>query len=68
VAAVAVLLVVTAVGLQARGTFARGQNQAVAGVSGAVLAIALSAAEGIAVIAFIVVLASAPPQPPPQPH
>jgi hypothetical protein len=66
VAAVAVLLVVTAVGLQARGTFARGQNQAVAGVSGAVLAIALSAAEGIAVIAFIVVLASARPQRPPQ--
>jgi hypothetical protein len=62
VAAVAVLLVVTAVGLQARGTFARGQNQAVAGVSGAVLAIALSAAEGIAAIAFIIVLASARPQ------
>jgi Domain of unknown function (DUF4129) len=54
--------VVTAVGLQARGTFARGQNQAVAGVSGTVLAIALSAAEGIAVIAFIVVLTSARPQ------
>jgi hypothetical protein len=66
VAAVAVLLVVAAVGLQARGTFARGQNQAVAGVSGAVLAIALSAAEGIAVIAFIVVLASARPQRPSQ--
>ena len=53
---------VTAVGLQARGTFARGQNQAVAGVSGAVLAIVLSAAEGIAVVAFIIVLASARPQ------
>jgi uncharacterized membrane protein len=66
VAAVAVLLVVTAVGLQAHGTFARGQNQAVAGVSGAVLAIALSAAEGVAAIAFIVVLASARPQR--QPH
>jgi Domain of unknown function (DUF4129) len=66
VAAVAVLLVLTAVGLQARGTFARGQNQAVAGVSGAVLAIALSAAEGIAVIAFIIVLASARPQRLPQ--
>jgi Domain of unknown function (DUF4129) len=66
VAAVAVLLVVTAVGLQARGTFARGQNQAVAGVSGAVLAIALAAAEGIAVIAFIVVLASARPRRPTQ--
>jgi Domain of unknown function (DUF4129) len=67
VAAVAVLLVVTAVGLQARGTFARGQNQAVAGVSATVLAIALSAAEGIAVIAFIVVLASARPRRQPQP-
>jgi hypothetical protein len=66
VAAVAVLLVVTAVGLQARGTFARGQNQAVAGVSGAVLAIALSAAEGLAAIAFIIVLASARPQRQPQ--
>jgi hypothetical protein len=66
VAAVAVLLVVTAVGLQAHGTFARGQNQAVAGVSGAVLAIALSAAEGVAAIAFIVVLASARPQRQPQ--
>jgi antitoxin (DNA-binding transcriptional repressor) of toxin-antitoxin stability system len=66
VAAVAVLLVVTAVGLQAHGTFARGQNQAIAGVSGAVLAIALSAAEGIAVIAFIVVLASTRLQRPPQ--
>jgi hypothetical protein len=58
--------VVTAVGLQARGTFARGQNQAVAGVSGAVLAIALSAAEGLAAIAFIVVLAAARPQRQPQ--
>jgi Domain of unknown function (DUF4129) len=66
VAAVAVLLVVTAVGLQARGTFARGQNQAVAGASAAVLAIALSAAEGIAAVAFIVVLASARPQRQPQ--
>ena len=61
-AAVAVLLVVTAVGLRARGTFARGQNHAVVGVSDAVLAITLSAAEGIAVIAFIIVLASARPQ------
>ena len=61
-AAVAVLLVVTAAGLRARGTFARGQNQALVGVSGTVVAIALSAAEGIAVVAFIVVLASARPQ------
>lgn len=61
-AAVAVLLAVTVTGLRARGTFAHGGNQTAAGVSGAVLAIALSAAEGLAVIAFIVVLASARPQ------
>jgi hypothetical protein len=77
VAAVAVLLVVTVTGLRARGAFARGPNQAVAGVSAAAAAIILSAAEGIAVIAFIIVLASARPQrtpkreedeEPPRPH
>ncbi|MGH3286482.1 MAG: DUF4129 domain-containing protein, partial [Streptosporangiaceae bacterium] len=45
-----------------RGTFAHGGNQTAAGASGAVLATVLSAAEGLAVIAFIVVLASARPQ------
>jgi Domain of unknown function (DUF4129) len=53
---------VTVTGLRARGTFAHGSNQTAAGASGTVLAIALSAAEGIAVIAFIIVLASARPQ------
>jgi hypothetical protein len=62
VAVVAVLLAVTVTGLRARGTFAHGGNQTAAGASGAVLATALSAAEGLAVIAFIVVLASARPQ------
>ncbi|MGH3205874.1 MAG: hypothetical protein ACRDP5_28050, partial [Streptosporangiaceae bacterium] len=61
-AAVAVLLAVTVTGLRARGAFAHGGNQTAAGASGAVLAIALSAAEGLAVIAFIIVVASARPQ------
>lgn len=61
-AAVAVLLAVTVTGLRARGTFAHGANQTAAGASGAVLGIALSAAEGLAVIAFVIVVASARPQ------
>jgi Domain of unknown function (DUF4129) len=63
-AAVAVLLAVAAAGLQARGTFTRGSNLAAAGASGAVLAIVLSAAEGVALIAFIVVLVSVRPRRP----
>jgi hypothetical protein len=62
VAAVAVLLAVTVTGLRARGTFAHGANQTAAAASGTVLAIALSAAEGLAVIAFVIVIASARPQ------
>jgi hypothetical protein len=62
VAVAAVLLALAVTGLRARGTFAHGGNQTAAGASGAVLAIVLSAAEGLAVIAFIVVLASARPQ------
>jgi Domain of unknown function (DUF4129) len=62
VAVVAVLLALAVTGLRARGTFAHGGNQTAAGASGAVLAIVLSAAEGLAVIAFVVVLASARPQ------
>ena len=58
----AVLLVVAVIGLRARGTFARGSNQTAAGASGATVAIILSAAEGIAIIAFLIVLASARPQ------
>jgi hypothetical protein len=56
---------VAATGLRARGTFAHGSNQTAAGASGTVLVIVLSAAEGLALIAFIVVLASARPQPKP---
>jgi hypothetical protein len=56
------LLAAAATGLRARGTFAHGGNQTAAGASGTVLVIALSAAEGLAFIAFIVVLASARPQ------
>jgi hypothetical protein len=62
VAVAAVLLAVTVTGLRARGAFAHGGNQTAAGASGVVLATVLSAAEGLAVIAFIVVLASARPQ------
>ena len=51
-AVVAVLLALAVTGLRARGTFAHGGNQTAAGASGAVLATALSAAEGLAVIAF----------------
>jgi Domain of unknown function (DUF4129) len=53
---------VTVTGLRARGTFARGPNQTAAGVTGATAAIILSAAEGIALIAFLIVLASARPR------
>jgi Domain of unknown function (DUF4129) len=67
VAAVAVLLAVTAAGLRVRGTFSHRPNQVAAGASGAALALALSAAEGLALIAFIVVLASARPQRKPKP-
>ena len=61
-AVVAVLLAAAVTGLRARGTFAHGGNQTAAGASGTVLAIALSAAEGLAVIAFVIVVASARPQ------
>ena len=64
-AAVAVLLAVTVTGLRARGTF--GSDRTAVGASGPVLAIALSAAEGLAVIAFVIVLASARPVRKPKP-
>jgi hypothetical protein len=62
VAAVAVLLAVTLVGLRARGTFSHAPDSAAVGATGAVLAVALAAAEGVALIAFIVVLVLARPQ------
>ena len=60
-AAVAILLAVTAAGLQARGTFSRTPDATAAGASGAALAIILTAAEGVALIAFLLVLASVRP-------
>jgi Domain of unknown function (DUF4129) len=62
VAAVAVLLAVTAAGLRVRGTFSNGSNPTTLGASGSVLATALYAAEGLALVAFIVLLVSARPQ------
>jgi hypothetical protein len=62
VAAVAVLLAVTVIGLRAHGAFSHTPNSTAAGASGAVLVTVLAAGEGIAVIAFIVVLAMARPQ------
>jgi hypothetical protein len=67
VAAVAVLLAVTAIGLRARGPLQHAASRTAAGASGEVLAIALSAAEGLAVIAFLIVLAEARPQRQPKP-
>jgi len=61
-AAVAVLLAVTAAGLRSRGAFSRVPDQALRGASGSVLATALIAAEGIALIAFILLLAMARPR------
>jgi len=62
VAAVAVLLAVTAAGLRSHGTFSHAPDRALSGASGAVLATVLVAAEGVALIAFIVLLAMARPQ------
>jgi Domain of unknown function (DUF4129) len=62
VAAVAVLLAVTVAGLRAHGTFSRAAHSAAAGVTGSLLAVLLATGEGIAVIAFIIVLAMARPE------
>ena len=62
VAAVAVLLAVTAAGLRSRGTFSHAPDRALAGASGAVLAAVLIAAECVALVAFVLVLAMARPQ------
>jgi hypothetical protein len=59
VAAVAVLLAVTVVGLRTRGAFASKPDAAAAGATGAVLATALIACEGVALAAFIVLLVAA---------
>ncbi len=62
VAAVAVLLAVTVAGLRAHGTFSRAAHSAAVGVAGSLLAVLLSAGEGIALVAFVIVLAMARPQ------
>jgi hypothetical protein len=62
VAAVAILLAVTVVGLRTSSTFSHTPNSTVAGASGTVLLTVLAAGEGIALVAFIVVLAMARPQ------
>ncbi len=64
VAAVAVLLALTAVGLRAHGTFSRQVSAAGAAASGAVLGTALAVAEGVGLVAFIIVLAMARPRRP----
>jgi hypothetical protein len=62
VAAVAVLLAVTVAGLRAHGTFSRAAHSAAAGVTGSLLAILVATGEGVAVVAFIIVLAMARPE------
>jgi hypothetical protein len=62
VAAVAILLAVTVIGLRTHGTFSRTPNSAVAGANGALLVTLLAAGEGVALIAFILVLVMARPQ------
>jgi hypothetical protein len=66
VAAVAVLLAVTVIGFRASGTFSHAPHPAAAGFGGAVLVTVLAAGEGVAFIAFIVVLAMARPRRRPQ--
>jgi len=62
VAAAAVLLAVMTAGLRARGTFSNRPSTAAVGSGTAVLATVLYAAEGLALVAFFVVLASVRPQ------
>ena len=62
VAAVAVLLALTAAGLRSRGTFSHAPDRALAGASGAVVATVLAATEGVALVAFVLVLAMARPR------
>ena len=62
VAAVAILLALTAAGLRSRGTFSHAPDRALAGASGAVVATALTVTEGVALVAFVLVLAMARPR------
>jgi hypothetical protein len=67
VAAVAVLLALTAAGLRSRGTFSHAPDRVLAGASGTVLAIALAVTEGVALVAFALVLVMARPRRKPRP-
>ena len=67
VAAVAVLLALTAAGLRSRGTFSHAPDRVLAGASGTVLAIALAVTEGVALVAFALVLVMARPRGKPKP-
>jgi Domain of unknown function (DUF4129) len=62
VAIVAVLLAVTVAGLRAHGTFSRAAHSAAEGVTGSLLGILVATGEGVAVVAFIIVLATARPE------
>jgi len=62
VAVVAVLLAVAVAGLRAHGTFSRAAHSAAEGVTGSLLGLLVATGEGIAVVAFIVVLAMARPE------
>src|SRR6266702_3987110 len=62
VAVVAVLLALTAAGLRSRGTFSHAPDRVLAGASGTVLATALAATEGVALVAFVLVLVMARPR------
>ena len=62
VAAVAVLLAVTVAGLRAHGTFSRAAHLAAAGATGSLLGGILAVGEGIAAVAFIVVLVMGRPE------
>jgi hypothetical protein len=59
---VAVLLALTATGLRSRGTFSHAPDRVLAGASGTVLTTALAATEGVALVAFVVVLVMARPR------
>ena len=56
---VTVLLAIGATGLQARGAFSHAANATASALSGSALAITLAVTEGVALVAFIVVLVSA---------
>jgi hypothetical protein len=61
VAVVALLLAVTAAGLRSRGAFSHAAHAA-AGISGSALGVVLGTAEGIAIVAFLLVLVMARPR------